>query len=363
MACLRLLAALAPAVLLAGSGAGSSSTTGNNAAPSQIQQAALQQLSLLRSEAQLPHVDLSQALEVAATRHAGYEVLKFGTAVALTHYETVDGTATGAADTGNALFTAVLFPDRIRLEHGGTDLFPTSSVTYFEGLTSAAGPSTVAALWNSVYHRLPLCRHATRLMGFGDAEQARNQYPAAALPPAITGYGTLELAGDLATTITASWWPVNLLTNMPLSFSSDSEVPDPIGLQMPGGTPNPYQSPQAASTDVDMVGPPMHVIIPNSQDWGPVSMILNAQGSSIQLPAFVVAGFGQTGTLNAPVFPATLPSGVTCFDANLNPGELMIVPQQPLLGSTTYLWRLQAATAGSGSQVIDTQLISFTTAP
>ncbi len=257
------------------------------------------------------------------------------------------------------------FTDRIRAANGGLDLYPGTTVTYSEGLTSAAGPPTIAALWNTVYHRLPLIRSTTELFGFGDAAQAGAQYGSGTIPAGVTGYDTIELAGATTVPITASWWPANALTNVPYSFSTDHEAPDPIGLQEPGGTPNPFQSPQVWSTDIDAVGVPLIVLIPTSLDWATVTVSLHQQGSAVQLPAWVLAGFVNSGSVGAPVFPATLPTGVTCFDANLMPGELVVVPQAPLLPATHYVWEAQAQTvaAGATSDQIDTGSITFTTAP
>ncbi len=159
---------------------------------------------------------------------------EYQTAVQLSHYETVDGTPTGAPATTNPYYVAVQFTDRIRAADSGLDLYPGTTVIYSEGLTSAAGPPTIAALWR---HRLPppaahpLDHRALRLRrcraGRRPIWQRHHSRGGGWRCSAI------ELAGATTVPITASWWPANALTNVPYSFSTDHEAPDPIGLQEP----------------------------------------------------------------------------------------------------------------------------------
>lgn len=369
---LILLLAAWSALVLAGCGASPSASTGNGAGPGQEQQGALTQLNAYRLQAGVAPIGLSQALDIAATRHAGYQILKNAasstTSIILTHYETVDGTPTGTPDTSasNVFFTAVTPAQRYELENGGQDLYPSSLVLYSEGLTTGLGTGTIVALWNSVYHRLPLVRSTTTLFGFGDSEQVFVQYPTIPVNE-FAGFGTTATAGSSGFPVLRSVWPPDGTRYVQPTFDPQAETPDPIGTPpTSSSTINTSQSPPCATTPITAVGPPLEVTLPTSLNWMTVVVSFTAHNSTTQLPVYVLAGFVNTGTATAPVFPPSLPSGVTCYDANLNPGELVIVPQQPLALGSSYDWSVTATTvaSGGGSDQITTgpTPLTFTTA-
>ncbi len=326
------------ALAFAGCGGSSPATntagSGNGQPPTVVQSNALAAANALRAEAQVPAMTIDGRLNTAATRHAGYQAIEGGN---LTHVE---------PNSANALFTAVQFGDRIRAQNGGVDLFGSSSGhVYYECISSVAGAASMRSLWNTVYHRIPIMRHESTLFGFGDLDIARVQYPTAGVP-AFTGngYATSEFAGLglSSSAVTASRWPAVGETGVETSFSTDSETPDPVGLQMPGGTPNSLQNPQTEPTDVDVVGPPLHVIFPTSQNWTAVSVAMK-HGSTSD-PVYILLGFVQPAA-----FPTTI-AGAS-WDQDLNAGEIFILPKVPLLAGTVYDVAVTATTASSSLSI------------
>jgi hypothetical protein len=349
---------------LVGCGSAKAPTTGELAAPTQQQQAALMAANNFRDEAGLAPMTFKQALQVAAVRHAGYQAIEFNGAIQLTHDET---------DTGNALYTAQFFADRIRKANNNQDIYPSSvGHVYYEGITSVGMPYAIASLWNTVYHRLPLCRHHSKLFGYGEEDTAGEQYPGAHVPDtskggAGPGYATTEYAGPGNVTVTPSFWPPDNWVTL-TEFSTDSESPDPISSLNSGQVPG--------TPDQDVVGPPIHAIIPTSQRWTSITMELATQAApATLLDVYVLVGYAHGDpdhfediTANPPPTDANPPHNPLTiamnapvvgwtWDVELDEGEVFILPVAPLIASTKYQYRLQA-TAGTDS--IDTGLIHFT---
>jgi hypothetical protein len=347
---------LPAAVLLAACGSAKAPTTGALAAPTQQQQAALQAANNFRNQAQLPMMTFNQALEVAAVRHAGYQAIEFNGAVMLDHTE---------PDTANALYTAFNFADRIRHANGGNDIY--NGHVYYEGITSVGMPHAIGSLWNTVYHRLPLCRRHSALFGYGEEDTASTNYPEANVPDTSSGgvgvgYATTEYAGQSTTAVTASHWPAEAGVTA-TGFDPLNETPNPVSSTNAGQSPH-------MPDDVDMVGPPIHVIIPTSQDWASATITLAKQSTpATPIPVYVLIGYVHADTThfsdpvaNPPPAASTFaPTGsVTAwaFDVELDAGEIFVMAVDPLALSTGYQYRVQAS---AGTDSIDTGTIHFST--
>jgi hypothetical protein len=348
------------AALLASCGSAKAPTTGADAVPTQQQQAALLEVNRFRSQAGIAGLSINQALDIAATRHAGYQVLEQPAAPpALTHNET---------DTGNALYTAFDFGARIRAANGGHDLYSPGHV-YYEGISSDGQPTSIGSLWNTVYHRLPMSRHESILFGYGEDETARTVFPEAHVPDTSANpnlaYATCEFAGPGGTTITASWWPSNGVTNVATEFDPHQESPDPFSGSNSG------QSPAMPSDD--KVGPPFHIIAPTSQEWASATITLALQSTpAVQIPVYVLVGYGHPDpshfddpTANPPPAPTTfVPTGsVTAwaYDVELDVGEIFVMAVDPLTNATGYQYSVSATTHGGSPDMINTNTVLFTT--
>jgi hypothetical protein len=350
---LRRLLPLLPVIALAACGAAPTSTTGENAAPADVQVAALSRVNAFRQAANLPIVQLVQALDVSAVKHAGYQAIRYtiDPSVLLTHYETAPPPAgvdppdpNGVPDTSNPLFTGVNLTPRFRAANGGNDLYPPGLYIYSEDISSVSGgDASVKSLWNTVYHRLPMCRHSTLVYGYGDAETARLQYAEKNVPN-VAGWGTHDFAGRQDVTITGSCWPENNGHFIVPSFDTDTEHPDPLD-----GS-NIHQTPTPAPA-AGVVGNPLHFIAPTSLPWTAVTVTLNeAATPGTQLPVYVIAGFPQGS-------PPPLASGVTAWDDQLEAGEIFVLPQSPLDYGVTY----QYSISGTAGAPFTTGTVTFTT--
>jgi hypothetical protein len=333
------LPVLALAFAIAGCGhngpaAGPGSVEGT---PAQITAAALLYINQFRGQAGEAPLTDAPAMDTAAVSHAGWMVLNNN---GLTHFETVDGTAGGIPASTNPLFTGVQPGDRVRAQNTGADIVP--GAAYHEVISSVPGPTAVDWMWNTVYHRLPLMRRSSTLFGFGDWDASLDQFPFNSLP-AGSGYATLLVAQDPSvTTVIAGSWPATGATGILLSYDPNTETPNPFA---PG---NAGQNPGTSSTGP--IGPPLHVILPTSQDWSTITVTLTIQGTAVALPLFLLCGGGTVPTLGA---AATSPASTVSTDSQLQQGELFFLSQSPLLPNTTYQATISATTVGTSPDTIE----------
>jgi hypothetical protein len=301
-----------------GNGQGPGSVEGT---PVQIDQSALTAINEFRTETgQVALLD-NVALDTAAIRHAGYLALR---ANGYSHFETVDGTAGGVPDTTNVLFTAVDPASRVRSANGGPDIL--SGATYDEGSCSIPGAAAIHWLWYSVYHRLPLMRADTVYVGFGDQDSAKGAFPTAFVP-AGSGYATMVTASDPTKTAVASSWPPNGTTAVDRWYNPLTETPNPLSSTNGGQNP--------AMPDVTTrVGPPLHVILPTSQDWATITITLQVQGSGVNEALYILCG-GASAVAGAST------------DVQLRQGEIVFMDQAELQPNTTYAVTVVATTVGA----------------
>jgi len=313
--------------------AGPGSTEGT---PLQISNAAVLYLNQYRGQSGQPPATEEPPMDTAAVQHAGWMVLENN---GLTHYETVDGTPGGVPATANPIYTAVAVADRIRAQNAGLDILP--NAIYSETISSIPGPQSIAWMWNTVYHRLPLMRHNLSMVGFGDWDAALDNYPYDGLP-AGSGYATLDCAQDpTITTVIAASWPAPATVGMLLWYDPNTEIPNPFNPANTG------QNPPTVATG--QIGPPLHIILPTSQDWSTISMALTIQGTTVPLPLYMLCGGVAIPTLTG---PATTPASTVSTDTQLQQGEIMFMAQSPLVPNTSYQAVLTATTVGTTPDTI-----------
>lgn len=315
-------------LVLAGCGhGGSSAPQSTEGTPAQITAAALSYVNTFRIQCGEAPLTDAPALDNAAGGHAGWMVLQ---EIGLTHYETTDGTAGGPPATSNPLYRGVTPAARVQANNGGVDLLV--GTTYQESLTTFAGPNAITEQWYSIYHRLPLMRAATAYFGFGDWDAALDLFPGTL--PVGHGFSTTLVATDPSlTTVIASSWPPTGLAAIPPIWNPATETPNAFD---PG---NGGQNPPTPATG--LLGPPLHIILPTSQDWATVSVLLASPGTA-SVPLYLLVG-GST----VPSLTGSDPATLAFTDAQLQPGELFIVPQAPLQSYTTYTASLTATTQGT----------------
>ncbi len=286
-----------------------------------MQQGALDAANAYRSDALVPPLSMNGSLNRASVDHAGYQAIRNS---GLTHYESTDGQPTGPADNANALFRGVGLTERIRVANGGGDIF--LSNIYYEGISSVPGVPSIRSLWNTVYHRLPIMRHESQVFGFGDADSAKTAHPG--MVPGVSGYSTTDYAGDRSTpvSITLSYWPRSGQAGIDTSFSTDSETPDPLSSANSGQSPS--------TPDIDVAGPPIHVICPTTKNWASITVTVTVQGSSTNIPLFILCGGA-----NAP--------GGCSRDSRLNVGEIFILPASALSAVTVYVVQVVVTTVNT----------------
>ncbi len=325
---LLILAALGAGLAACGHG-GPSGPQSVEGTPQQITAAAIAYVNAYRAQCgEAPLAD-SLALDTAATRHAGWMVLQ---GIGFSHFETTDGTSGGPPATANLLFAAVTPAARAAIANGGPDIVPGS--TYSEVICNIPGPAAIQWMWYTVYHRLPLMRPTTAFFGFGDWDASLDQFPGDGLTQG-SGFATCLVATNPAlVTVVASSWPATGTTAVLPTFDPAAETPNAFD---PG---NPAQSPHTPATG--RLGPPLHVVLPTSQPWASVSVTL-ADPNGISVPLYVLVGGGALPALTAPVDAST----TVYTDSNLNPGEIIIVPQSPLMAQSLYTATLNAATTGT----------------
>lgn len=213
----------------------------------------------LRQECGQPALTVHPALSTSSTKHAGYQALE---GASITHFE---------PDTGNKLYVANEFYDRIQIAADGTANGPWLAPEESEDIASNGGVNAVLLLWNTVYHRLPMMRSDTELVGFGDSSTAQAAYPADNVPLYSAQnwqYATLDFGGSGVSATTVSYWPKDGASDVATLFYNQSEEPQPIG----SGTSTP--NPNGTTGNPDTVGPPLHVILPSAANFSSISVSL-----------------------------------------------------------------------------------------
>lgn len=304
------------------SGGGSTSPLPNHtvsSADTSENAARLADLNTLRGQADgvaLGAVTSHDALIISTVRHAGWQAIDDITqpGTNLNHGE----------PRSNALFSDNSFSERIRKANGGTHLSPLS---YNEDIASNSGAAAITALWNSVYHRLPMMRHRALRMGYGDRALALSDYPTAGVPSTGIGYATLNWHQLSTPSITLSYWPGDGTTDVPAIFSSDSESPDPVPSR-------------------NQVGCPIHVIFPESTgSFTSVNITLKRVSDNSHVPLRVLAGLGSpTGAAGDVV--------TLVGDTRLAPWELFAIPvpatnNTGLEANTAYIYNLSVTYAAT----------------
>ena len=320
---------------LVGCGGGDSSSSGGGTPPLAIlpvsandvtqNTARLADLNLFRSQSDgvvLPNMTSHDALIISAVRHAGWQAIDNA---GLNHNE----------PRSNALFTADFFDDRIRAGNGGSNI--TGANGYSEGIAGNAGSSAITLLWNSVYHRLAMMRHQTTKVGYGDKDMARADYSSAGVS-AGNGLATLDFASFSTPAVTLAYWPGNGTTNVPRTFNSDSEGPDPVAGR-------------------NQVGCPIHMILPQATGAFSVVNVTLVSGST-HIPLMVLAGNG------APIGPAG-DVATLAGNSSLAPGEVFIIPipsptNTGLAASTSYTYNISVT---FNLTMYTTGNVTYTTGP
>jgi hypothetical protein len=207
------------------------------------------ELNNFRAQAGSPAVAAHAALTEAATLHAGYQC-------------EVDAITHGEADNSAEFFVHNDFFSRISIANGGTansDSWPGGSDIVYETIATNGDEEAVMLLWNTVYHRLPMMRRHTTLVGSGDRSDAfahaRNS-PQVIAANDIFDFMTLDYCADSSIAQIAGHWPSDDMTGAPNEFDSDDESPDPVDSGNANGTP-----------DDDAVGTPIHVVVPSTGDF------------------------------------------------------------------------------------------------
>ena len=347
-------------VLLCGCGGGAGSSSGNGGSSGNLPDvlstadqttntAIMGDLNALRAQCggvALADVSALNPLIISATKHAGYQALydaaDNGNQPLLTHAE---------PDDILALYVNNAFFIRIEDANGGNDI--PNWASYYEDIASQAGQPAITSLWNTVFHRLAMMRQGVTSAGYGDMAMARADYPTAHVAttdlwgntPAGNGYATLDFTGYTTPSVTFSYWPASGTTGVPSSFDTTTESPNPL----PGGP--------------AVVGPPLHVICPTTENFGTLTVNLT-DASNHHLSVYVIVG----GT----ALPTTITGDASASDAAVNPadlypGEIFILPLAPLAASSTYSYWFTASDTESSpasfSAGTSATPLTFTTGP
>ena len=194
----------------------------------------------------------------SATKHAGYQC----ETSTLTH---------GESDNSKRFFVSNSFSDRITAgvaANGGTAWAGATTVS--EDVASNGGLPAVSLLWNTVYHRLPMMRTTTSMVGIADRSDAfihtLNVTPSQVITNTGNGYLTMNFGGNNSAAQVQSYWPHDNETNVHYVFDTNSESPDPLGANS-GTDPN-------SAPDFDSVGPPIHIILPTTQNFNGLTITL-----------------------------------------------------------------------------------------
>jgi len=215
---------------------------------------AIDAINSLRADCGEALLTANSALLTSTGKHAGYQAIENGN---ITHGET---------NASDPLFVNNDFSLRISTANGGSWISGTNIED--EDIASTGGVPSIPQLWNTVYHRLPMMRSATTIVGFGDRTSAQSSYPSANVPSSSAagstgwGYGTLDFAGNSSIPVIASQWPANHDTNVPSSFDNSTESPHPIGYGNANGT----------TPNAGLIGPPIHETLPTANDFTTITV-------------------------------------------------------------------------------------------
>ncbi len=231
-------------------------TTGLNSNPPNFAATVLGELNALRGQSGASTLSANANYSVAAQRHAGYQC----ETSAITHNE-----PTGSAQ----FFVNTDFFRRISVANGGTassNTWGTLIDTVYEDIATTAGVAAVDQLWNTVYHRIPMMRQEVSFIGNGDRSNAftDSRNSPQVIAASGTGFQTIEFAAVSSTPVTLAYWPTDNQTGIATDFDSDTESPDPFSTGNGNGAPN-----------VGVVGPPITIIFPTTQDFTTVTVTLS----------------------------------------------------------------------------------------
>ncbi len=136
-----------------------------------------------RSNCQLPGMSLGEPQDNAAIAHVGY-MSYFGQVQHLNYFETLDGTSTGAADTGNPMWSGNTFTDRhLKAVTTNTALVTPSIVVNPAGYDERANlwsnaiggwGHDIATQWYGMINRIPLMRHENIWFGHSQTSTLTN---------------------------------------------------------------------------------------------------------------------------------------------------------------------------------------------
>jgi hypothetical protein len=251
-------------------------TTGTLSVGATTQVTPLAELNRYRTEAGVPVVTSNANLTTAARRHSGYQCERG----LITHTELVNNSlpfnsGTNPGDTSADMYIHYNFASRISLANGGTagsNSWPgTGITTAYETIATNGGVSAVAGLWDTVYHRLPMMRRHTQLIGEAQRTDTGSDSLYLAATPAPydwstgTAYETIDYTADGRAQI-QSMWPASGAVNIGTTFNTDTEGPDPVSSGNSNGTP-----------DDTTVGTPIHIILPSTGNITALSVVLTIQ--------------------------------------------------------------------------------------
>jgi uncharacterized protein YkwD len=230
-------------------------TTGPDATPPNFSGTVIGELNALRGQSGASTLTANANYSVAAQRHAGYQC----ETSAISHNE---------SNSSAQFFVNTDFFRRISIANGGTassNSWGTLINTVYEDIATTAGVAAVDQLWNTVYHRIPMMRQEVSFIGNGDRSNAftDSRNSPQVIASSGTGFQTIEFAAISSTPRTLAYWPTDNQTRIATSFNSNTESPDPFSTGNPNGAPN-----------VGVVGPPITIIFPTSQDFTGVTVTL-----------------------------------------------------------------------------------------
>ncbi|MBA3939288.1 MAG: hypothetical protein H0X38_17705 [Planctomycetes bacterium] len=249
-------------------------TTGATANPPTFAGTVIGELNALRGQAGAAAVASSSNFAKAGRHHSGYQCEvddNFNTPpgppahLSITHNEPLSTKRFFVDnDFANRISVAVGKP-ATAFADGDPAPWGTGITTVYEDVASSGGVPAMDQLWNTVYHRIPMLRAEVAAIGNGDRTDAAGDglnTPSVISSTGTFSYQTIEFAGNGAMQ-TLVFWPADGQTGIPISFNTNSESPDPISAGNGNGT-----------TDDDVVGPPLTVLFPTSQDFNAVTVTL-----------------------------------------------------------------------------------------
>jgi uncharacterized protein YkwD len=231
-------------------------TTGLNTNPPTFSGTAIGELNALRGQSGARTLTSNANYAVAARRHAGYQC----ETSAISHFESTSANA--------QFYIADEFFQRISIADGGTsgsNTWGSGINTVYEDIATTAGVAAIDQLWNTVYHRIPMMRQEVSFIGNGDRSDAftDSRNSPQVIASTGTGFQTIEFAAVSSTPKILAYWPTDNQTGIATAFNSNTESPDPFSAGNPNGAPN-----------VGVVGPPITIIFPTSQDFTGVTVTL-----------------------------------------------------------------------------------------